>query len=324
MEDIPSPTEGLIPKQTQIYGVLSLTGHIRTPFLLDCNSHQWHHWGQELWHHDPWEKHCYWRTGYLRLWNLWQQQVNWVKILKTLLRIFQCLSLTCSISCSFEQFCINYCNEKLQQLFIQLVLKQEQEEYQREGIPWKHVSALMGAVSLGCPPWFLLTFLGSWTTWTLSVGVIPLIWEPAVLVFGTADATWLLVGFCSLESSITQSSLFDLDLMNLLPDLPLFSPPLCGLRGRGPLSAVDVPVLGSLGVGMLERLYSCPVPHSSYCCHLSSRGSLWMFVMLRGKLYQWDMDRSDPGPSGAPSWNTGSRGFLCSAIEPPAPDRSEA
>mgnify|MGYP001853326521 FL=1 len=46
--------------------------------------------------------------------------------------------------CSFEQFCINYCNEKLQQLFIQLVLKQEQEEYQREGIPWKHVSDLAG------------------------------------------------------------------------------------------------------------------------------------------------------------------------------------
>uniref|UniRef100_A0A8C1KQP2 Unconventional myosin-Id n=1 Tax=Cyprinus carpio TaxID=7962 RepID=A0A8C1KQP2_CYPCA len=40
---------------------------------------------------------------------------------------------------SFEQFCINYCNEKLQQLFIQLVLKQEQEEYEREGIPWKHI-----------------------------------------------------------------------------------------------------------------------------------------------------------------------------------------
>uniref|UniRef100_A0A6Q2YHZ9 Myosin ID n=1 Tax=Esox lucius TaxID=8010 RepID=A0A6Q2YHZ9_ESOLU len=40
---------------------------------------------------------------------------------------------------SFEQFCINYCNEKLQQLFIQLVLTQEQEEYQREGIPWKHI-----------------------------------------------------------------------------------------------------------------------------------------------------------------------------------------
>ena len=41
---------------------------------------------------------------------------------------------------SFEQFCINYCNEKLQQLFIELVLKQEQEEYEREGIKWVHVS----------------------------------------------------------------------------------------------------------------------------------------------------------------------------------------
>ena len=39
----------------------------------------------------------------------------------------------------FEQFCINYCNEKLQQLFIELVLKQEQEEYQREHINWTHV-----------------------------------------------------------------------------------------------------------------------------------------------------------------------------------------
>ncbi|XP_052053953.1 unconventional myosin-Ig isoform X2 [Apodemus sylvaticus] len=38
---------------------------------------------------------------------------------------------------SFEQFCINYCNEKLQQLFIQLILKQEQEEYEREGIAWQ-------------------------------------------------------------------------------------------------------------------------------------------------------------------------------------------
>ncbi|KAK3104099.1 hypothetical protein FSP39_024410 [Pinctada imbricata] len=40
---------------------------------------------------------------------------------------------------SFEQFCINYCNEKLQQLFIELVLKQEQDEYMREGIEWVHI-----------------------------------------------------------------------------------------------------------------------------------------------------------------------------------------
>ncbi|XP_068633080.1 unconventional myosin IC isoform X2 [Battus philenor] len=40
---------------------------------------------------------------------------------------------------SFEQFCINFCNEKLQQLFIQLTLRQEQEEYLREGIEWETV-----------------------------------------------------------------------------------------------------------------------------------------------------------------------------------------
>jgi myosin-1 len=37
---------------------------------------------------------------------------------------------------SFEQLCINYVNEKLQQIFIQLTLKAEQEEYNREQIQW--------------------------------------------------------------------------------------------------------------------------------------------------------------------------------------------
>uniref|UniRef100_T1JDZ8 Myosin motor domain-containing protein n=1 Tax=Strigamia maritima TaxID=126957 RepID=T1JDZ8_STRMM len=36
----------------------------------------------------------------------------------------------------FEQFCINYVNEKLQQIFIDLTLKAEQEEYVQEGIKW--------------------------------------------------------------------------------------------------------------------------------------------------------------------------------------------
>lgn len=37
---------------------------------------------------------------------------------------------------SFEQICINYVNEKLQQIFIQLTLKAEQEEYVQEQIKW--------------------------------------------------------------------------------------------------------------------------------------------------------------------------------------------
>ncbi|KAL0094988.1 P-loop containing nucleoside triphosphate hydrolase protein [Phycomyces blakesleeanus] len=37
---------------------------------------------------------------------------------------------------NFEQLCINYVNEKLQQIFIELTLKAEQEEYVREQIHW--------------------------------------------------------------------------------------------------------------------------------------------------------------------------------------------
>jgi len=40
---------------------------------------------------------------------------------------------------SFEQFCINLCNEKLQQVHIELTLKAEQDCYLREGINWTPV-----------------------------------------------------------------------------------------------------------------------------------------------------------------------------------------
>lgn len=37
---------------------------------------------------------------------------------------------------SFEQLCINFTNEKLQQVFVQLIFKFEQREYEQEGIDW--------------------------------------------------------------------------------------------------------------------------------------------------------------------------------------------
>jgi len=49
---------------------------------------------------------------------------------------------------SFEQLCINYANENLQQFFVQHIFKLEQEEYTREDISWKHMSFVDNQVIL--------------------------------------------------------------------------------------------------------------------------------------------------------------------------------
>uniref|UniRef100_A0A8B9JD85 Myosin VIIBb n=1 Tax=Astyanax mexicanus TaxID=7994 RepID=A0A8B9JD85_ASTMX len=41
---------------------------------------------------------------------------------------------------SFEQMCINYANEQLQQFFVEHIFKLEQEEYLKEGIKWKNIN----------------------------------------------------------------------------------------------------------------------------------------------------------------------------------------
>lgn len=41
--------------------------------------------------------------------------------------------------CSFEQLCINFANEKLQQFFVGHIFKLEQKEYLKEDIVWKNI-----------------------------------------------------------------------------------------------------------------------------------------------------------------------------------------
>ena len=49
---------------------------------------------------------------------------------------------------TFEQFCINYANENLQQFFVKHIFKMEQEEYNKEGINWEKISFVDNQVTL--------------------------------------------------------------------------------------------------------------------------------------------------------------------------------
>ncbi|XP_055328094.1 unconventional myosin IC-like [Paramacrobiotus metropolitanus] len=79
---------------------------------------------------------------------------------------------------SFEQFCINYCNEKLQQLFIELTLRSEQEEYVAENIPWEQVEYFDNQIICALIE-------------AKPVGIIPLLDDECLRPGNATDATFL-------------------------------------------------------------------------------------------------------------------------------------
>jgi myosin heavy subunit len=69
---------------------------------------------------------------------------------------------------SFEQFCINYANEKLQFFFNHHIFTLEQLEYVREGISWKHIQFTdnQGIIDLIAKVILFIRELTTETDWT--------------------------------------------------------------------------------------------------------------------------------------------------------------
>uniref|UniRef100_A0A671V1A6 Unconventional myosin-Ib n=1 Tax=Sparus aurata TaxID=8175 RepID=A0A671V1A6_SPAAU len=80
--------------------------------------------------------------------NLYSRLFSWlVTRINESIKVSNVKNIFCFIlDNSFEQFIINYCNEKLQQIFIELTLREEQEEYIREGIEWTNIEYFNNAI----------------------------------------------------------------------------------------------------------------------------------------------------------------------------------
>ena len=93
-----------------------------------------------------WQKQEFFQKSHLTIFHL-QNCFNWYQLpiqVKThrkhkALGILDLYGFEAFQQNSFEQFIINYANEKLQQVFIEATLAHEQEEYLSEGVEWTQV-----------------------------------------------------------------------------------------------------------------------------------------------------------------------------------------